>query len=145
MNLSIPLLALVMANRMGDSSSDSGRAALLAMMIRPPMTGLLVAMLVAARKAQPKNALSTNKSGGQISNKGQQILNQVIPKADHSFFPTFMDLTRKEAAHLAKRLGLDVTFMDTKDGSGKDVVVTQDPKPGSNWPRNLTEVTLYLG
>ena len=69
MNLSIPLLALVMANRMGDSSSDSGRAALLAMMIRPPMTGLLVAMLVAARKAQPKNALSTNKSGGQISNK----------------------------------------------------------------------------
>ena len=51
MNFSIPLLALLMANKKGDSPSDSGRAALMAMMIRPPMMGLLVATVIARQAA----------------------------------------------------------------------------------------------
>jgi hypothetical protein len=46
-NFPLPLLALLVANRAGDSSEDAGRVALLAMLIRPPMMGLLVAMELA--------------------------------------------------------------------------------------------------
>ena len=53
MNFPIPLLALLAANRAGDSSSDAGRLALLAMMIRPPMMGLLMASMVAEKSAPP--------------------------------------------------------------------------------------------
>jgi hypothetical protein len=73
------------------------------------------------------------------------MVNQIIPKPDHSFFPTFIGLTRKEAAHQAKQLGLDVTFQDVAGASGKEMVVGQNHNPGSSWPRSVTEVTLYLG
>ncbi len=146
MNPSIPLLALLMANRLGDSSSDSGRVALLAMTIRPAMMGLLVALMVAKQRAKTTNAVVSNSTvGGKASGAGPRIVNQVIPKADHSFFPTFIDLSRKEAAQQAKKLGLSATFVDSQGASGRDMVVAQDPKPGSNWPRNVAEVTLYLG
>jgi hypothetical protein len=145
MNFSLPLLALLMANRLGDSASDSGRAALLAMMVRPPMMGLLIAIMVAKQSANTTNAVASKSTVNKASGAGAGLVNQVIPKPDHSFFPTFMDLTRKEAAHQAKQLGISVKFIDTPGASGKETVVGQDPKPGSNWPRNVTEVTLLLG
>jgi hypothetical protein len=138
------MLALLMANRLGDSSSDSGRAALLAMMIRPPMMGLLVAIMVAKQKANTTNAVS-NSAGSKAPRPGAKIVNQIIPKPDHSFFPSFIGLSRKEAAHQAKQLGLDVTFQDVPGASGKEMVIGQNHLPGSNWPRSITEVTLLLG
>jgi hypothetical protein len=144
MNFSLPMLALLMANRLGDSSSDSGRAALLAMMIRPPMMGLLVAIMVAKQKANTTNAVS-NSAGSKAPRPGAKIVNQIIPKPDHSFFPSFIGLSRKEAAHQAKQLGLDVTFQDVPGASGKEMVIGQNHLPGSNWPRSITEVTLLLG
>ncbi len=144
MNFSLPMLALLMANRLGDSSSDSGRAALLAMMIRPPMMGLLVAIMVAKQKANTTNAVS-NSAGSKAPRPGAKIVNQIIPKPDHSFFPSFIGLSRKEAAHQAKQLGLDVTFQDVPGATGKEMVIGQNHLPGSNWPRSITEVTLLLG
>jgi hypothetical protein len=144
MNFSLPMLALLMANRLGDSSSDSGRAALLAMMIRPPMMGLLVAIMVAKQKANTTNAVS-NSAGSKAPRPGAKLVNQIIPKPDHSFFPSFIGLSRKEAAHQAKQLGLDVTFQDVPGASGKEMVIGQNHLPGSNWPRSITEVTLLLG
>jgi hypothetical protein len=144
MNLfSTPLLALLMANRLGDSSGDAGRVALLAMMIRPPMMGLLIAMMVAKQKAIPKPVFSN--STGASTGLGSTIVNKVIPKTDHSFFPPFLDLTRKQATQLAKEHGLTAKFIDTGGSGGKEVVVRQDPTEGSSWPRHVTEVTLYLG
>ena len=47
MNFPIPLLALLAANRQGDASSDAGKISLKATMTRPPVTGLLVATVIA--------------------------------------------------------------------------------------------------
>src|SRR5882672_10120408 len=47
----LPLLALLAANRQGDSSGDAGRVALLAMMIRPPIVGLLMALAIAKQES----------------------------------------------------------------------------------------------
>ena len=141
----LPVLALLMANRLGDSSSDSGRAALLAMMIRPPMMGLLIAIMVASQKANTTKAAVSNSAAGKGPPPGAKIVNQIIPKPDHSFFPSFIGLSRKEAAHQAKQLGLDVTFQEVPGASGKEMVVGQNHIPGSNWPRSITAVTLLLG
>jgi hypothetical protein len=141
MNLSTPLLALLAANRMGDSSSDSGRVAMLAMMIRPPMMGLMIAMMVARQKAQKPKAVVTKVTGG-----GTAVIDQIVPKPDRSFFPSFEGLTRREASHQAKRLGLNVTFDVSPSSTGeKEVVIHQDPKEGSNWPRDVVSVALRLG
>jgi hypothetical protein len=141
MNFSTPLLALLAANRMGDSSSDSGRVAMLAMMIRPPMMGLMIAMMVARQKAQkPKPVITQGASGGT------GVIDKIVPKQDRSFFPTFEGLTRREAAQEAKRHGLNVTFEDSSRSSGgKEVVIHQDPKEGSDWRRDVVSVTLRLG
>lgn len=144
MNFTLPLLALLMANRLGDSASDSGRAALLAMMIRPPMMGLLIAIMVAKQKANT-NAVVSNTTVSKAARPGARLVNQVIPKPDRSFFPSFIGLSRKEAAHQAKQLGLSVSLQDAPGASGKDMVVGQDPNPGTDWPRSVTAVTLFLG
>ena len=47
MNFSTPLLALLAANRSGDSSADAGRVALMSLLIKPPMMGLLAATVIA--------------------------------------------------------------------------------------------------
>jgi len=141
MNFSTPLLALLAANRMGDSSSDSGRVAMLAMMIRPPMMGLMIAMMVARQKAQKPKAVITHDTGS-----GTGVIDKIVPKPDRSFFPSFEGLTRREASHQAKRLGLNVTFEESSgSASGREVVKHQDPKEGSNWPRDVVSVTLRLG
>jgi hypothetical protein len=145
MNSLLPVLALLMANRLGDSSSDSGRAALLAMMIRPPMMGLLIAIMVAKQSANTTNAVVSNTTVSKASRAAARLVNQVIPKPDRSFFPPFLGLSQKEAAHQAKQLGLNPTFIELPGASGKEMVVGQDPIPGTNWPRNVTEVKLYLG
>ncbi len=145
MNFSLPLLALLMANRLGDSSSDSGRAALLAMMIRPPMMGLLIAIMVAKQSANTTNAVVSNTTVSKAARAGARLVNQVIPKPDRSFFPSFIGLSRKEAAHQAKQLGLSPTFLDAPGASGKEMVVGQDHNPGTDWPRSVTAVTLFLG
>jgi PASTA domain-containing protein len=145
MNFSLPMLALLMANRLGDSSSDSGRAALLAMMIRPPMMGLLIAIMVAKQKANTTKAVISNSTAGKAPRPGAKMVNQIIPKADHSFFPTFIGLTQKEAAQQAKESGLSPTFIELPGASGKERVLGQDPIPGANWPRTVTEVKLFLG
>ena len=144
MNFSLPLLALLMANRLGDSASDSGRAALLAMMIRPPMMGLLIAIMVARQKANT-NTVVSNTTASKAARAGAKLVNQIITKPDRSFFPSFIGLTRKEAAHQAKQLGLSVTLQDAPGATGKDMVVGQDPNPGTDWPRSITAVTLFLG
>jgi hypothetical protein len=145
MNFTLPLLALLMANRLGDSASDSGRAALLAMMIRPPMMGLLIAIMVARQKANTTNAVVSNTAVGKAARTGAKLVNQVIPKPDHSFFPTFLGLSQKEAAQQAKQLGLSPTFVELPGAGGKEMVVGQDPIPGTDWPRNVTAVKLFLG
>ena len=145
MNFSLPVLALLMANRLGDSASDSGRAALLAMMIRPPMMGLLIAIMVAKQKANTTNAVASNITVSKAARAGARIVNQVIPKPDHSFFPTFLGLSQKEAAQQAKQLGLSPTFIELPGASGKEMVVGQDPIPGTDWPRSVTAVKLFLG
>jgi hypothetical protein len=147
MNFPIPLLALLMANRLGDSSSDAGRIALMSMMIRPPMMGLLIAMVMAKQAAKPA-PVSNNSTGVSVAGRqGGAVFDQVAPRHGHlvSFFPTFVDLTRKQATQLAKELGLSTKFVDTRDGSGKEVVRQQDPPAGANWPHGATEVTLILG
>ena len=140
-NFTMPLLTMLLANRMGDSSSDAGRVALLSMMIRPPL-GLFIALMMARQNANTAQAAIGNASG-----KGSTIVNSVIPipKADHSFFPTFIGLTRKEAARDAKKQGLTAIFFDTHETTGREVVVAQKPEEGASWPRSVTEVTLYLG
>ena len=145
MNFSLPVLALLMANRLGDSSSDSGRAALLAMMFRPQMMGLLIAIMVARQKANTTKAVVSNSTVNKAARAGARLVNQVIPKPDRSFFPSFIGLSRKEAAHQAKQLGLSPTFQDAPGASGKEMVVGQDHNPGTDWPRSVTAVTLFLG
>ena len=56
MNFSIPLLALLAANRLGDSAADAGRIALMSMLIRPPVLGLLIALSI-ARDTKPAEIL----------------------------------------------------------------------------------------
>jgi hypothetical protein len=140
------LLALLAANRFGDSSGDAGRAALLAMTIRPPMMGLLVALMVAKKKA-PKNVISSGAGGIPSSGGGSGsggIIDKTIPRIDRSFFPSFIEESRKQATHLARELGLNPIFREREGVSGKGVVVEQEPKPGARWPRDLKDVTLHL-
>ena len=140
----LPVLALLMANRLGDSSSDSGRAALLAMMVRPPMMGLLIAIMVASQKANTTKAVVSNSTVNKASGAGAKLLNEASPKPDHISFPNFMGLSRKKAEHEAKQLGLNVTSVEVPGPSVKEMIVGQFPIPGTDSPRPVTEVTLYL-
>jgi hypothetical protein len=140
------MLALLAANRLGDSSGDAARAALLAMTIRPPMMGLLVALVVAKKKA-PKTVTSSGTGSIPLSSGGSAaggIIDRTIPRIDRSFFPSFIDETRKQAAHLAKELGLNAIFPDAEGASGRAVVARQEPPPGAPWPHDLKDVTLHL-
>ena len=144
LNFPIPLLALVAANRAGDSPGDAGRVALMSMMLRPPILGLLVAMTMARQAAKPKPVIS-NSSAGTSTRKGTTVFDQVAPKANlHSFFPSFGELTRKQAAQFAKELGLTADFVEM-ESRGKEMVIDQDPAPGARWPHDLKKVTLTLG
>lgn len=142
MNFPLPLLALLVAQRQGDSANDAGRIALMAMLIRPPMLGLLLALTMAKQAAPKPPALPPPNDKG-----GGTVIDSVIPKPGHalSFFPTFIGLTKKQASSLARELALEPSFIEIEHNTpGKDTVKGQDPMPGSNWPHDLKEVKLYV-
>jgi len=136
------MLALLMAQRQGDSSNDAGRIALMAMLIRPPMLGLLLALTM-AKQAAPKPAALPSPTG----TGGGTVIDSVIPKPGHalSFFPTFIGLTKKQAASFARELALTPSFVEIEHNTpGKDTVKGQDPMPGDPWPHDRKDVTLYV-
>jgi len=141
MNFPLPLLALMMAQRQGDSSNDAGRIALMSMLIRPPMMGLMLALVMAKQAAPKPPALPAPKDGSSGS-----VIDSVIPKPHAlSFFPTFIGFTKKQASSMARELAIEPKFVELDHNTpGKDTVKGQDPMPGANWPNDLKEVTLYV-
>ena len=142
MNFPLPMLALLVAQRQGDSANDAGRIALLAMLIKPPRLGLLMALALSKQAAPQPLALPPH-GGGK---PGDTVIDSVIPKPHpQSFFPSFVGLTKRQAATRARELELEPTFIETEHNTpGKDTVKTQDPLPGASWPNDLKEVKLYV-
>jgi hypothetical protein len=56
MNL-LPVFALLVAQRQGDSSSDAAKSALMAAVVKPPMAGLMIGMVMAANAPKPRPTL----------------------------------------------------------------------------------------
>jgi hypothetical protein len=142
------LLALLVAQRANDSATDAGRIALMSMVIKPPMMGLLFAVMMAKQAAPaPAAVLSTNTgTGTSTTAQGTVVLNQVAPNTDlHSFFPSFIKFTKNQATEFAKELRLKVKFVEgTGTARSKEFVTDQDPAPGADWPADRV-VTLDLG
>jgi len=148
MNLPIPLFALLAARQANDSSADSGRVALLSMMVRPPM-GLLLGLVMARQASRPPAVLdSKTAASGSDTLQGRSVLDQVAPETDlHSFLPSFIGFTRKQANEFAKELLLTLQFIDDPSADSarsKPGVIGQEPAPGAGWPKNRI-VTLTLG
>src|SRR3954464_10527737 len=148
MNLPIPLFALMAARQANDSSADSGRIALVSMLVRPPIMGLVLG-LVMARQASPPPALpaARNTTSGTNTLQGRTVLDQVAPETDlHSFLPSFIGFTKKQSQEFAKELRLSAQFIDARSADApqsKLRVVDQEPAPGAGWPKDR-DVTLYL-
>jgi hypothetical protein len=140
MNFPIPLFALLAARQANDSPADAGRIALVSMLVRPQMLGLLLA-IVMARQAAPATA------GGTKISHGKEIIDYVAPKGDlHRFCPSFLEYTRKRAQEFADEVGLSVTFAEEQDSPtqpSKQLVYDQKPLPGARWPAK-GEITLYV-
>jgi hypothetical protein len=135
MNFPVALFALLAARQANDSPADAGRIALVSMVVKPPILGLLLAVAMAKRAAPAQAVAADNALQGAL------VYNQVAPETDlHRFLPSFIDLTRHQAAELARELRLNVRFVD---GSIGHRVVRQDPQAGANWPPRQ-EVTLQL-
>ena len=77
MNLSILLLARLAANRQGDSSSDAGRVSLIATMTRPPVTGLLVATVIAREAKLFLEAPDVQRALKGLTRKDERRLQQL--------------------------------------------------------------------
>jgi Bacterial Ig-like domain (group 1) len=56
MNL-LPVFALLVAQRQGDSNSDAAKSALMAAVVKPPMAGLMIGMVMAANAPKPTPTL----------------------------------------------------------------------------------------
>jgi len=145
MNFPIALFALLAARQANDSPADAGRIALVSMVVKPPILGLLLAVAMAKRAAPAPAGLATNTTTSSVNtSQGALLLKQVAPETDlHSFFPSFIEFTWKQALEFAKELRLTVRFVDGPTGQSKKVV-QQDPAPGADWPPDR-EVTLHLG
>ena len=142
MNFPIPLFALLAARQAHDSPADTGRIVLMSMMIQPRILGLLLAVAM-ARHAAPAQAVLAGASSAKTS-QGALVFKQVAPETDlHSFLPSFVGFTKKQALEFAKELRLHVDFVEAPSGPSKNVV-GQDPAPGGDWPPDR-EVTLQLG
>jgi hypothetical protein len=142
MNFPLPLLALLVAQRQGDSPNDAGRIALLAMTVRPPMVGLMLALAM-SKQAALKPALPAPPK----DKPNTSVIDSVVPRPDasHSFFPTFLGLTKKQAASRAREYGLNPCFIEIEHNTpGKDTVQGQDPLPGAKWPNDIKDVKLYV-
>src|SRR5690242_14902375 len=117
MNMPIPLFPLLAARQANDSPADTARIALVSMLVRPAMLGLLLAVVMAkqasqARAVQAGSATSGSASGGSAS-KGRMVFDQVAPESDlHSFLPSFVGFTRKQAQEFAKELRLNPQFSE---------------------------------
>jgi len=61
MNL-LPVFALLLAQRQGDSTPDAGRAALIAALVRPPLLGLLLAVSLSSQAPKPLNATAIRRA-----------------------------------------------------------------------------------
>jgi hypothetical protein len=142
-----PLFAVLAARRAHDSAADAGRIALVSMLIKPPILGLILAIVMARRAAQV--ALATNDSDSDTKpSHGKLIIDQVAPETDlHSFLPSFVGFTRKQAQEFAKELRLTPQFLEDQSSDtplSKQRVVNQEPAPGAGWPKDRN-VTLTLG
>lgn|SRR5215467_6476608 len=143
MNFPIALFALAAARQANDSPADAGRIALVSMLVKPPILGLLLAVTM-AKQATPAPAVLSTNTGSTITSKGALVLNQVAPQTDlHSFFPSFVQFTENQALEFAKELRLNAKVVDRSSGHSK-IVGQQDPAPGAGWPHDRI-VTLYLG
>jgi hypothetical protein len=141
------LFALLAARQANDSPADAGRIALMSMVVKPPILGLLFAVVMAKQAAAaPATAVLSTSSTASNANtsQGAVVFNQVAPDTDfHSFFPSFIQFTRNQAAEFAKELRLKVKFIEPGGKIAKDLVTDQDPEPGANWPADRV-VTLTL-
>lgn len=137
---SLPLIAILGTKK--KDKSQSARAALVAMMIKPPMLGLLLALSLTKPAPAAVVKPGTTKNTGQ----GVTVFNQVAPRPAHplGFFPMFVGMTKRQAGALARQLNLDVCFQEIGDGAGKDVIGGQEPPPGAAWSNDVREVKLYL-
>jgi|SRR5580704_11200653 hypothetical protein len=142
MNFPVALFALLAARQANDSPADAGRIALVSMVAKPPILGLLLAVAMANRAAPAQAVLATNTTNTTNALHGAAVYSQVAPETDlHSFLPSFISYTRNQAAEFAKELRLNVQFVE--EGSNGHRVVRQDPRAGADWP-SKREVTLYL-
>jgi hypothetical protein len=142
MNFAIPLFALLAARQANDSA-DASRIALVSMVAKPPILGLLLA--VAMIKPAPPAVLTTKTTTSDTNtSQGALVLNQVAPETDlHSFLPSFVQFTKKQALEFARELRLKAQFVEDPSGHSKNVV-EQYPAPGAGWPPDR-KVTLQLG
>ena len=142
MNFPIPLFALLAARKANDSPADAGRIALVSMVVKPSILGLLLAVVMAKNAARPPAPPPPARS--RHTSRGASVLNQVAPETDlHSFFPSFIQFTRNQALEFATELRLKVTFVEAPSGPSNNVI-SQEPQPGAGWPPGH-RVTLQLG
>jgi len=152
MNFPIPLFALMTARQANDSAADAGRIALVSMLVKPPMLGLLLAVVMAKRATPaPAVVVANTTTSDTTTSQGALVLKQVAPETDlHSFFPSFIRLTRNQAVEYAKELKLNVKFVEDYSATTSEepqdaahLVHDQKPAPGAGWPRD-GKVTLHL-
>jgi hypothetical protein len=148
MNLPIPLFALMAARQANDSPADAGRVALVSMLVRPPILGLLLGVVMARQaSAAPAAPASSTTPSGTTGLQGRSVLDQVAPETDlHSFLPSFLGFTRHQAQEFAKELRLTPYFVEDQSAEApqsKQRVVSQEPGPGAGWPKDRN-VTLLL-
>ena len=143
MNFPVALFALLAARQANDSPADAGRIALVSMVMKPPILGLLLAVAMAKRAAPDAGGAGHHHHPYDPKALGAAVLNQVAPETDlHSFFPSFMGYTRHQAAEFAKELRLNVHFHDGPNGHK---VIGQEPAVGADWPPpHKREVKLQL-
>jgi hypothetical protein len=151
MNFPTPLFALLAARQANDSPADAGRVALVSMVAKPPILGLLLAVVM-AKQAAPAPAVPTTNTNRSFNtttrsaktSQGALVLNQVAPETElHSFLPSFIQFSRNHALEFARDHRLKVQFVEESGGHSKKVV-QQHPEPGAGWPLGR-EVTLHLG
>jgi len=142
MNFFPTMFALLAARKSNDSPADAARIALVSMAVKPPIMGLLLGVTM-AKQAAPALAVPANNTGiGRTkTSQGASLLAQVAPGTHlHSFLPSFIGFTRKQAAEFAEELNLNVEFAPESSGHR---VGGQSPAPGTDWPHKQP-VTLYL-
>ena len=134
MNFPMPMFGLLAARQAHDSAADAGRIALVSMLVKPPMLGLMLAVVM-AKQATPAPAVvvANATTSGTTTSRGALVLDQVAPETDlHSFLPSFIKYSKNQALEFAKELKLKAQFVEGEGASARSKQT--GPRPGTSSP-----------